>query len=167
MCAETVKSSATAWHGEKALSYSAWETGRMTWLNLAAWIFLCLGAGAIGARWTAPEIHTWYRGLRKPIFNPPDRIFGPVWTFLYILMAIAMWRIDAAPASELHAVCHALFVVQLALNLAWSWIFFRHHALGVAAIELFFLWLAIAATMGVFALVDPLAAGAGLAWPVV
>ena len=131
----------------------------MKWLNLAAWLLMCLGVGAIGARWTAPEIHDWYRGLRKPSFNPPNWLFGPVWTLLYVLMGVAMWRVGSTKSSEIRSVGLVLFAVQLALNLAWSWIFFRRHALGTALVEMFLLWMSIAATMGVFALVDPIAAG--------
>lgn len=130
----------------------------MRWLELAAWLFLCLGVGAVGARWTAPEIDGWYRGLRKPSFNPPERIFGPVWTLLYALMAVAAWRVDGAAGHADRPVAFALFVVQLALNLLWSWIFFHRHAIGVAAAELLFLWVAIVGTIGVFAGIDWIAA---------
>jgi benzodiazapine receptor len=131
----------------------------MRWIYLAGWIVLCLGIGSLGARWTAPEIGGWYQTLRKPSFNPPNWVFGPVWTLLYVLMAVAMWRVDMAGSALGHTVAVALFLVQLALNLAWSWIFFHRHAIGAAAIELFVLWLAIAATMGVFARIDVIAAG--------
>ncbi len=72
--------------------------------SLIFWILLCQAAGLLGARWTVPEIPTWYATLRKPSFQPPNWIFGPVWTTLYLLMAIAAWLITQSPASSLRTV---------------------------------------------------------------
>ena len=121
-------------------------------------ILLCQAVGLLGAHWTAPEIPSWYRTLRKPTFNPPSWVFGPVWTLLYLLMAVAAWRISGFAASPLRTAALLLFAVQLALNLLWSWIFFRRHALGAALAEVVVLWVAIAATTAVFARVDAVAA---------
>ncbi len=129
----------------------------MRWLSLVFWIALCLGVGAVGGRWTAPEIGAWYRTLRKPFFNPPNWIFGPVWTLLYLLMAVAAWIVSQSGPSTLRTAALGLFLAQLALNLAWSWIFFRRHALGGALAEVLLLWLAIGATTLVFARVTPAA----------
>jgi benzodiazapine receptor len=129
----------------------------MRWLSLVFWIALCLGVGAVGGRWTAPEIGAWYRTLRKPFFNPPNWIFGPVWTLLYLLMAVAAWLVSQSAPSTLRSAALGLFLAQLALNLAWSWIFFRRHALGGALAEVLLLWLAIGATTLVFARVAPAA----------
>lgn len=122
----------------------------MRWLNLALWIALCQGIGWIGARWTAPEIPLWYRTLRKPSFSPPNWVFAPVWTTLYLLMAIAAWLVWEAPPSTLRIAAVALFLAQLALNLAWTWLFFRKHAIGTALAELLVLWIFIGATTLVF-----------------
>jgi len=127
-------------------------------LLLVFWIVLCQAVGLLGARWTAPEIPAWYRGLRKPAFNPPSWIFGPVWTLLYLLMAVAAWRICLLPPSRSRTAAIALFLLQLALNLIWSWIFFRRHALAAALVEVICLWLAIAASITVFHRIDPAAA---------
>jgi translocator protein len=121
---------------------------------LVLFILACQGVGLLGARFTAPEIPSWYRTLRKPPFNPPAWIFGPVWTVLYLLMAIAAWRITQTPASPLRTAALAAFFLQLALNLLWSWVFFRRHALGAALIEILLLWTAIAATAIFFARLD-------------
>jgi len=129
----------------------------MRWLFLAGWIVLCLGIGAIGGRWTAPEIGAWYRTLRKPSFNPPNWIFGPVWSLLYLLMAVAAWIVSQAASSPLRTFALGLFLAQLALNLAWSWIFFRRHALGGALAEVLLLWVAIGTTVLEFARVAPAA----------
>ncbi|MBS1803957.1 MAG: tryptophan-rich sensory protein [Acidobacteria bacterium] len=130
----------------------------MRWLTLALWIIACLAVGGLGGRWTAPEIAGWYRTLAKPSFNPPSWIFGPVWTTLYILMAIAAWLISRMPDSQLRTLALAFFVLQLALNLAWSWIFFHRHAIGSAALEVAVLWIAIAATTLIFSRVSSTAA---------
>ncbi|UWZ85815.1 TspO/MBR family protein [Occallatibacter riparius] len=126
--------------------------------SLVFLILLCQGIGILGARWTAPEIPAWYSTLTKPSFNPPSWIFGPVWTLLYLLMAIAAWRIVHTPASTDRTAALAVFAIQLALNLLWSWIFFRHHALGAALVEVICLWLTIAVSAILFARIDSIAA---------
>ena len=126
----------------------------MRWLFLALWIIGCLAVGGIGGRWTGSEIPGWYRTITKPSFNPPSWIFGPVWTTLYILMAIAAWLVAESPDSQSRSLGLALFVFQLALNLAWSWIFFHRHAIGSAAVEVAVLWCAIGATTLVFSRVS-------------
>ncbi len=130
----------------------------MRWLELAALIVVCEGVGLIGGRWTGPEIPRWYRGLTKPSFNPPSWIFAPVWTTLYLLMAIAAWLVGNAPSSSARTLGISLFLFQLALNLAWSWIFFRKHALRAAALEVAVLWFTIGATTMAFAQVSTAAA---------
>jgi tryptophan-rich sensory protein len=85
-------------------------------------------------------------------------VFGPVWTLLYALMAIAAWQVWLLAPSALRTWGLALFLAQLGLNFAWSWIFFRHHALGAALAEVVVLWAAIGATTLVFAKVAPVAA---------
>jgi tryptophan-rich sensory protein len=130
----------------------------MRWIGLAGLIVICEGVGLMGGRWTAPEIPRWYRTLAKPSFSPPSWIFAPVWTTLYLLMAIAAWLVFNAPASPIHTVALSLFVLQLALNLAWSWIFFRKHALGAAVLEVAVLWCSIGATMCLFGQISATAA---------
>jgi tryptophan-rich sensory protein len=127
----------------------------MHWISLLCWLGICFAVAAVGGRLTASEIPGWYRTLVKPRVAPPDWVFGPVWTLLYALMAIAAWRVWLAPPSPMRAWGLALFMVQLGLNLAWSWIFFRRHAIGAALAELWLLWAAIFATMLVFDRVAP------------
>jgi translocator protein len=127
---------------------------RMRWLYLALWIVGCLAIAGIGGRWTGSEVPGWYRTITKPSFNPPSWIFGPVWTTLYILMAIAAWLVAESPDSQSRSLGLGLFVFQLALNLAWSWIFFHRHAIGPAAVEVAVLWCAIGATTLVFSRVS-------------
>jgi translocator protein len=130
----------------------------LRWLWLLFWLALCFVVAGVGAKWSAAEIVGWYRSLRKPRFNPPDRIFGPVWTLLYFLMAMAAWRFGEESDSRLRAAGLILFLVQLGLNLAWSWIFFKQHSLGWALTELCFLWTTIGATTLVFSIAAPGAA---------
>ncbi len=109
--------------------------------------FLVAGVSSV---LTVPSIPTWYAALAKPRFNPPDQVFGPVWTVLYALMAIAAWLAWKRPDSPLRTTALVSFGLQLALNFAWSLLFFRDHRIGLALVEIFVLWLAIAVTMSVF-----------------
>jgi benzodiazapine receptor len=125
-------------------------TDRTRWIGLVICIAICLGAGALGAIATTPEIEGWYRTLTKPSWNPPDWIFGPVWTMLYILMAVAAWLVWRPAGIASAATPLMLFAVQLVLNIAWSWIFFGLHQPGWAFGEIVLLWLAIVATTAAF-----------------
>jgi tryptophan-rich sensory protein len=116
------------------------------WIGLILLIAICLAAGGLGAIATTPEIEGWYRTLAKPGWNPPAAIFGPVWTTLYIMMAIAAWFVWKPAGLQGAALPLSLFAVQLLLNVAWSWIFFGMHAPGWAFVEIVVLWIAILAT---------------------
>src|SRR5687768_111381 len=89
-------------------------------LVLLAFVAVCLGVGALGGAVTATSVGTWYQHLRKPSFNPPDWIFGPVWTALYIAMAVAAWRVWRRQGLREARFAMTLFAGQLALNLGWS-----------------------------------------------
>ena len=130
----------------------------MRWAGLLFWLVLCFGVAAVGGRWTATEIPGWYRTLLRPTFAPPNWVFAPVWTLLYALMAIAAWQTWSQVPSPNRTLALSLFVTQLALNLAWSWIFFRNHAIGAALAEVIVLWAVIANTALAFARVSHLAA---------
>jgi benzodiazapine receptor len=112
-------------------------------LVLLGFIALCLAAGALGAAVTAPAIPTWYAALAKPSFNPPNWIFAPVWTTLYVLMAIAAWLVWRRGNARTPL---ALFVLQLVLNSAWSLLFFGLHRVDLALIDIVLLLAAIVAT---------------------
>ena len=132
-------------------------TERTRWIGLVIFIAVCLGAGGLGAIATTPEIEGWYRTIEKPSWNPPDWIFGPVWTTLFILMAVAAWFVWRSAGFAAAAMPLTLFAVQLVLNIAWSWIFFGLHQPGWAFAEIVLLWLAIAATTATFFRSSPLA----------
>jgi tryptophan-rich sensory protein len=130
----------------------------MRWIALVLWIGLCFAVAAVSGSWTASEIPGWYRTLVRPSIAPPNWVFAPVWSLLYLLMAVAAWQVWQSAASPLRTWGLVLFLVQLALNFAWSLIFFRQHAIGAALVEVVVLWAAIAATTVVFGRVSPLAA---------
>ena len=123
-------------------------------LDLVAFLVLCLAVSGIGAAVTATSVGTWYQALHKPAFNPPDWIFAPVWTTLYILMAIAGWRVWRQAGFETGRKALTVFMVQLALNLAWSFIFFGQQRIGLALIEIAILLLVIIATTVLFWRID-------------
>ncbi|MCA9174760.1 MAG: tryptophan-rich sensory protein [Planctomycetales bacterium] len=122
----------------------------MRWIGLVVFIVLCVGAGGLGAIVTTPEIDGWYKTIEKPSWNPPDYVFGPVWTTLYVMMATAAWWIWRPAGLRAARKPLVLFAVQLGLNVAWSWIFFGMHQLGLAFGEILVLWLAILATTVAF-----------------
>ena len=124
------------------------STNRIIGLILS--IALCLGAAGLGAIATTPEIDGWYKTILKPTWNPPASVFGPVWTILFVLMGVAVWLVWEKPGFKMAGLAMAMFAVQLVLNVAWSWIFFRLHAPGWAFVEIVILWLSIAATIALF-----------------
>ena len=130
----------------------------MRWVGLLFWMVLCFAVAGLGARWTAGEVTGWYTTLKRPAMAPPNWVFGPVWTLLYALMAVAAWRVWLAEPSRARTLALALFLAQLVLNLAWSWIFFRSHAMGAALVEVAVLWLAIGGTTAAFSRVTPFGA---------
>ncbi|WP_339613469.1 TspO/MBR family protein [uncultured Rubinisphaera sp.] len=125
-------------------------TERTRWIGLVVFIIVCLSAGGLGAIATTPEIEGWYKMIAKPSWNPPGWIFGPVWTTLYIMMAIAVWLVWKQAGFKAAKLPLNSFGVQLLLNVAWSWIFFGMHRPGWAFAEIIVLWLAILATTILF-----------------
>jgi tryptophan-rich sensory protein len=115
---------------------------------LAAFVFGCLLVGSLGSVFTIPSIPGWYAGLNKPSFNPPNWIFGPVWSVLFILMGISAYLVYRQGIKK-NEVREALFIfaVQFGLNVLWSFLFFglRSPALGFAGIIP--LWISIAGTI--------------------
>ena len=120
--------------------------GRSVGIGDAVAVVAPLAVGAIGGIATVREIPGWYRTLDKPAWNPPDAVFGPVWTTLYLLMGVAL-ALARRAGDDHRRRSEAVFALQLVLNLAWSLVFFgrRDPAGGVAVIVL--LWAAIVATI--------------------
>lgn len=128
---------------------------RNGWPALLASIALALAVSVIGGLATASSVTTWYAGLNKPAFNPPNAVFGPVWTTLYVLMALAAWRVwRAGSGGGPRSPALVLYALQLALNLAWSLIFFGLRQPALALAEIVILLAAIVATIAAFWRVD-------------
>lgn len=117
-------------------------------------LFLCvlstLLIGGISGFATATSITTWYVDINKPSFNPPNYLFGPVWTVLYILMGISIYIILQSPKTEFRKKAIAIFCIQLFLNFCWSFIFFKFQLLGLAFIEIILMWASILTMIVVF-----------------
>ncbi len=128
-----------------------------SWLALLGFIALCFAAAGLGSYWTSTSMPDWYGTLVKPSFQPPSWLFGPVWTALYLAMAVAAWLVwrKGGWAGQRRAL--TLFLIQLALNTAWSGIFFGLRSLGPAVVDIVLLWVAILMTMLAFFKVDRLA----------
>lgn len=116
---------------------------------LAMLLVLCLGAGVAGAVSTSRSLGDWYPTLRKPAWTPPEWVFGPVWTALYICMAVAAWlvwkRRGPGRGSAL-----VLFGTQLGFNAAWSPLFFGLHQPGLALLDIVLLWLTLVGCVAAF-----------------
>jgi len=125
--------------------------------SLIAFIILCLAVSGIGGAITATSVGTWYQTLEKPPFNPPDWVFAPVWTTLYILMGIAAWRVWRRRSFEVTGRALVVFAVQLGLNLAWSFLFFGLQRIDLALFEIVFLLCAIITNTIMFWRIDRLA----------
>lgn len=129
----------------------------VSWLALAAFIAACVGGGALSGLATPPG--DWYASLAKPSWTPPGWLFGPVWTVLYALMAISGWRLWARRSPR----ALVAFLQQLALNLAWTPVFFGLRSPGAALCVIVVLLGAIVATVALAWRVDRVASV--LLWP--
>lgn len=123
-----------------------------------SFIAICEGVGLIGSIPTSQNIPSWYSELRKPRFNPPNWLFGPVWTILYMLMGIALYIINLKEDSPLKRTATKLFFIQLALNLLWSYIFFGLRSPKLGFVEIVILVACIAMTIRAVAKVSVIAA---------
>ncbi len=113
-------------------------------LILFSSIIICQLAGIIGSIFTTPAIPNWYANINKPSFRPPNWVFAPVWTTLYLLMGIALFLVLRKGLNEKDIkIAVAVFVFQLVLNSLWSFLFFGLQSPFAASIEIIFLWAAI------------------------
>ena len=125
-------------------------------LGLLGWITITAAAAGLGSI-AAANSREFYDGLQRPAWAPPGSAFGPVWTVLYLLMAIAAWMVWRARNFVGARVALMLFVVQLVLNAFWTWLFFAWHQGALAFVEIILLWIAVAMTMNLFRRVRPMA----------
>ena len=119
-------------------------------VGLAIFVAVCFAAAGVGSVFTASSVKDWYVSLRKPSWTPPGWLFGPVWTALYLTMAVAAWGVWRSAGLSGAPAAMVLFGVQLALNAAWSSLFFGLRSPEWALAEIVLLWLAIGATTVLF-----------------
>ena len=128
-------------------------------LILFSSIIICQLAGIIGSLFTAPSIPLWYANINKPSFNPPNWVFAPVWTTLYLLMGIALFLVWRKGLKEKDIkIAFAVFIFQLILNSLWSFLFFGLESPFAAFIEIIFLWIAILISIILFSRISKAAA---------
>lgn len=118
---------------------------------------VAFATAGIGIVPTTPALREWYPSLRKPSWTPPSWLFGPVWTLLYIAMGVAAWLVWRESATHDVAGALAWYGAQLALNAAWSLVFFGRRAPVPGLVVIVLLWWAIAATIASFMPISPLA----------
>jgi translocator protein len=124
-------------------------------VSLSGWLLLVIAAGALGA-WASRDAGSFYAQLARPSWAPPGRVFGPVWTALYLLMGVAAWRVQQSARRGPGAI--PLFVAQLAVNALWSWLFFAWHQGGAAFADILVLDALVVATILRFRDADGIAA---------
>ena len=113
-------------------------------------IALPLIVGSVSGIATSGNITTWYATLNKPAFNPPNYLFGPVWTALYLMMGISLFMIWRSPPGDARNYALAIFVIQLVLNFGWSFIFFHFKQVGWAFFEIILVWISVLAMIIIF-----------------
>ena len=132
------------------------DKNNILWLFL--FIFLCLIFGnGIGGYFTFVSVETWYQTLNKPNFNPPDWVFGPVWTTLYILMGVSIWLIWKKETSKIRTISMIIFWVQLLFNIFWTYLFFGIQRIDLGLFEIFFLIFLILINIIYFYKIDKIA----------
>jgi len=118
------------------------------------WLALTFAAAWIGTRFL-PD--AWFQRLNKPPWNPPNWLFAPVWTMLYLLMAAAAWLVWRRYGLGGALLPLSIFVLQLALNSAWTWLFFGRHLPLAALVDIVLLWVVILVLLTLFWRLEPLA----------
>ncbi len=131
---------------------------KINFLKLVTSIAVPLGLGAIAGMFTAQSVADWYETLNRPWFNPPNWVFGPVWTLLYIIMGISLYLVWNQKPSKKRNIALYIFAIQMILNFAWSFIFFYSQMIGAAFIEIILLWISIIAMLILFYRVKPISA---------
>lgn len=113
-------------------------------------IGICLGAGILGSFFTVDSISSWYAALNKPSFSPPNWVFGPVWTTLYVMMGVSLYLVISDKRKVIRKKAIQIFGVQLFLNVIWSIIFFGMQNPALALVDIIVLWVAIVLTIKAF-----------------
>jgi benzodiazapine receptor len=123
-------------------------------LSLCGWTLLCFAVAGIGSWFTTASLNEWYPDLRKSTLTPPGWIFGPVWSVLYLMMAVAAWLVWLRRDCSGARAALIIFVLQLAINAAWSALFFGLRSPLAGMLDIAALWCAIVATVIVFAKIN-------------
>ena len=119
-------------------------------ISLIVFLIVCLSVSGVGGAITATSVDTWYQALEKPAFNPPDWVFAPVWTALYLFMGVAAWRIWQFRALKAARIALVVFGLQLCLNVGWSFLFFGLQQINFALVEIVILLFVIISNMFLF-----------------
>ncbi|MHC1707063.1 MAG: TspO/MBR family protein [Bacteroidales bacterium] len=127
-------------------------------LKLIMSLALPLILGSVAGLFTAEAVPEWYETLNRPSFNPPNWVFGPVWTSLYILMGISLFLIWRQSTSKERNIAIFVFLLQIVLNFGWSFIFFYFNRIGLALVEIIVLWTSIVVMILLFYKIKPMAA---------
>ncbi len=125
-------------------------------IGLIAWLVVCFIASGIGAL-ASIRAQSFYTQLTQPSWAPPPWVFGPVWTILYAMMAIAAWLVWRTGGFRANRAALSLFLAQLSVNAIWSWLFFAWHLGALAFADIALLWILVIATTAMFWRVRPLA----------
>ncbi len=127
--------------------------------KLIAAVLLCLIVGSMGSLVTMTGSGSWYASLEKPAFTPPNWVFGPVWTMLFILMGIALYLIWQSGTERREVqIALAVFAIQFALNILWSFLFFGMESPILGLVDIVLLWIMIAVTIVLFYQIRKIAA---------
>ena len=127
-------------------------------IKLIISILLPLSVGAIAGMFTSQAVPFWYASLNRPSFSPPNWVFGPVWTTLYVLLGISFFLIWKENPTRERNLAIKVFSIQMLLNFVWSFLFFYFNLIGAALIEIILLWISIAAMIYLFYKIKPVAA---------
>jgi tryptophan-rich sensory protein len=130
-------------HEQPARPLSSWAV----WVGLVGWLALCYAAMGVGALFPADA---WYAELRKPSWTPPNWVFPVVWPVLYTLMGVSAWLVWRWAGFGGAGAALGVFLAQLAVNAAWSYLFFGLHRADLGLIDIAALWLLIGATVAAF-----------------
>lgn len=127
-------------------------------IKLTISLLVPLSVGAVAGMFTSQAVPTWYASLNRPSFSPPNWVFGPVWTSLYILLGLSFFLIWKENPSKQRNYAIIVFSIQMLLNFAWSFIFFYFNMIGAALIEIILLWFSIVAMIHLSYKIKPIAA---------
>lgn len=128
-------------------------------LPLSLSVIITLSIGGVASFFTIPQIKRWYIFLQKPVFNPPNWLFGPVWTILYIMIGISAYLIWIDKRDHVSFIkARTIYIIQLVFNFSWSIVFFGMHQILIALIVIVLLWVSIVINIKAFSKINKLAA---------